>query len=376
MEPTQLHYRGGFGWFLLTHFHQFIHGHSWSSPSFWKSVLGKDRFSANEIPDLTGKVAIVTGANKGIGYHTALELASHGCSKVFLACRSRERAMAAIKSIKQELWLRGLAPLPNYDDDGREIQDTDEDQQQLQFLELDLADIRQCQDAAKTFLAKGLPLHILINNAGIGTERTGLIDGIECHMAVNHFGPFAFTLPLVDRLIESQPSRVVIVSSIAHECSVKGGINFERMNDPTLTDNHYVKYAQSKTANILFAKSLARRLVGHKVYVNAVHPGVVDTAIFDHIGAVTSPTFGRIFLKLNRLCAMTAERGALTQLYCATSPEIEGENFRGQWFIPIGYRHSPKKLLDRHELQDRLWEYSEQLVASRLANDGKNFLTQ
>ncbi|KAF9978484.1 hypothetical protein BGZ73_002149 [Actinomortierella ambigua] len=362
MPPTQVHYRGGFGWFLLTHFHQFIHGHSWSSPTWWKTAFGKDRFSAKDIPDLTGKVAIVTGANKGIGYHTALELAANGC-KVFLACRSKERAMAAIKNIKQELWLRGLGPLPNYDDeDGIVLSDDD----QLQFLQLDLADMRQCHEAAHEFLAKGLPLHLLINNAGIGTECSGLIDGLECHMAVNHFGPFAFTLPLIDRLVESQPSRVVIVSSIAHECSVKGGINFERMHDPTLTDNHYVKYAQSKTANILFAKSLARRMVGHKVYVNVVHPGVVDTAIFDNIGALTSPRFGKFFLKLNRKCAMTAERGALTQLYCATSPEIEGNNFRGQYFIPVGYRFHPKKQLERHALQDRLWEYSEKLVTSRV----------
>lgn len=128
-------------------------------------------FSYDQIPDQTGKVAIVTGANTGLGYATTVALASRG-AHVFLACRSRERAFAAIEKAKQE------------------IEDTDPTiVLKLEFLELDLNDMNKTRASAEAFLAKGLPLHLLVNNSGIANTPFALsADGIEQQFAVNHMG--------------------------------------------------------------------------------------------------------------------------------------------------------------------------------------------
>ncbi|KAG0015604.1 hypothetical protein BGZ81_011595 [Podila clonocystis] len=325
--------------------------HSLTSRKWWKAVICKDNFSASEIPDLTGKVAIVTGANKGIGYAIVIQLAARG-AKVFIACRSKQLALEAIAQAKVDI----AAQYSKILEEG-----------QLEFVHLDLVDMRQCHYAAQAFLERGLPLHLLVNNAGVCDQQFHLIDGIEAHMAINHFGHFAFTLPLLDQLIASQPSRVVVLSSIAHEATVRGGINFERMNDRDFT-NFHVRYAQSKAANLLFAGALARRMASHKVYVNSVHPGFVLTYITYGIASVTCRSFEKLWLWFANKFAMPPEKGALSPLYCATSPEVETQEIRGQYFIPVTHRFKPLRVLRDEVLQERLWEYSEKLLGSRLAS--------
>lgn len=163
-----------------THTHTLIHTHknnmaftnSMSQFAWWKTYLTPKRYSHNKIPDLTGKVAIVTGANSGLGYATTVALAANG-ARVFLACRSKERAQEAIENARAEIKAKyPKAPTP-----------------QLEFLELDLNDMTKSSQAAQEFLKKGLPLHILINNSGIMNCPYGLsADGIETQFAVNHMG--------------------------------------------------------------------------------------------------------------------------------------------------------------------------------------------
>ncbi|KAF9092038.1 hypothetical protein BGX23_004678 [Mortierella sp. AD031] len=201
------------------------------------------RLLADKIPDLTGKVAIVTGANSGLGYATTVAMAGHG-ARVFLACRSRERAQEVIDNAKAEINSKfPNAPAP-----------------QLEFLELYLNDMNKTHQAAEEFLKKGHPLHILVNNSGIMNTPFALsADGIKAQH-------FVFTMALLDRIKESQPSRIVILSAMAHEFVPKkmNGIDFDTLNNETKTTS-LDRYARSKLANVLFGKALARRLANEKV---------------------------------------------------------------------------------------------------------------
>ncbi|KAF9199297.1 hypothetical protein BGZ59_004057 [Podila verticillata] len=285
-------------------------------------------------------------------------LGAHG-AHVIAACRSEQRATEAIEKAKQEIKTNyPNAPEPN-----------------LEFLQLDLNDINNCAQAAKNFLKKGLPLHILINNSGIMTTPFALsADGIEQQLAVNHVGHFVFTMGLLQKIKESQPSRIVVLrtdlwyiknSSLGHEGHPKGGIDFESINDEKASDP-VSRYGRSKLANILFGKALARRLKDERVYVNIVHPGYVATELTRH----GEDTFGKatavFFEYLTMVMAMKPEVGALTQLYCATSPEIENKDIRGKYFIPIANELDPNPIAFDEDLQERLWSWTENIVREKL----------
>ncbi|KAK5814361.1 hypothetical protein F5H01DRAFT_380767 [Linnemannia elongata] len=319
--------------------------------AFWKTFITPNRYSHDQIPDLTGKVAIVTGANTGLGYATTVALAAHG-ARVFLACRSKQRAEDAIERAKTEIKdTYPNAPAP-----------------QLEFLELDLNDMNKSHQAAKAFLEKGLPLHILINNSGIMMCPFALsADGIETQFAVNHMGHFVFTMGLLNRIKESQPSRIVNLSSAGHEMAPAnlGGIDFDTLNDSTKT-NASTRYGRSKLANILFTKALARRLANERVYVNAAHPGYVSTELIRHTGDEFGSVMGVVTEKVTRLVAMSPKVGALTELYVATSPEIENNDIRGRYFIPIANEIQPSALAKDEELQEKLWTFSENLMNEKV----------
>ncbi|KAF9547954.1 hypothetical protein EC957_007467 [Mortierella hygrophila] len=319
--------------------------------AWWKTLLTPNNYSHDKIPDLTGKVAIVTGANSGLGYATTVALAAHG-ARVFLACRSRERAQEAIDNATAEIKAKyPNAPTP-----------------QLEFLELDLNDMNKSHLAAQEFLKKGLPLHILVNNSGIMNCPFALsADGIETQFAVNHMGHFVFTIGLLDKIKESQPSRIVILSSIAHEMTPPsiGGIDFDTLNDSTKIDN-WDRYARSKLANVLFTKALARRLANEKVWVNAAHPGAVNTNLNRSAKDSMGETLSKLTDIATSVIAMTPEVGALTQLYLATSPEVENKDIRGRYFIPIANEIQPTAESRDEELQEKLWTFSENLVREKV----------
>ncbi|KAG9066667.1 hypothetical protein KI688_012575 [Linnemannia hyalina] len=318
-----------------------------SQLAFWKTYFTPDRYSIAQIPDLTGKVAIVTGANTGLGYTTMVALAGRG-AHVFLACRSQKRAFAAIDSALPEIRSKypSLTTAPK-----------------LEFLELDLMDVNKTQQAAKEFLRKGLPLHILVCNAGGRVVPFELsADGIESTFAVNHIGHFVFTITLLDRLKISQPSRVVMISSIAHEAfPPRVGIDFDTLNDSTKTTD-LSRYGRSKLANVLFAKALARRVASYNVYVNACHPGFIPQFLVPQDDS-WKEWFDCI---VKRAVALTAEEAALTQLYLATSPEIEERDVRGKYFIPVANEIEPTALARNEQLQEKLWTFSEDIVRVKI----------
>lgn len=151
-------------------------------------------------------------------------------------------------------------------------------------------------------------------------------------------------MSLLDKIKESQPSRIVILSSIAHEMTPPsmGGIDFDTLNDSTKIDN-WDRYARSKLANILFAKALARRLANEKVWANAAHPGAVNTNLNRSAKETMGETLGNLMDGVASVAAMRPEVGALTQLYLATSPEVENKDIRGRYFIPIANEIQPSR---------------------------------
>ncbi|KAF9132461.1 hypothetical protein BGW39_000098 [Mortierella sp. 14UC] len=340
----------------------------YSQLAYWKSFFHGDGYSHDQIPDLTGKVAIVTGANSGLGYATTLALALHG-AHVFLACRSRERALDAIERVKKE----AKAKLP-------ERFATTEPR--MEFLELDLGDLNKTCQAAQEFLKKGLPLHILVNNSGIlGGPLELTADGIENEFGVNHMGHFVFTLALLDRIKGSQPSRIVIMSSLFHEKAA--GINYDTIfkagdSEQPHHQNVWDRYARSKLANVLFARALARRLINEpRLYINSCHPGYCSTRATQPIPREKSKELQTEGWSLNKsldglddwfhkLVAWPVERGVLTQLYLATSPEIESRGIRGRYFGPIANEIEPSTYARDEKLQEELWEYSEKLANEKL----------
>jgi retinol dehydrogenase 12 len=230
---------------------------------------------------------LITGGNTGIGLSTATALARAG-GRVFIACRSAAAGEAAVARITAG----------SGSDDVR-------------LLPLDLASLSSVQACAAAFLALDEPLHVLVNNAGVGGQRGLTADGFELHFGVNHLGHFALTLLLLPRLAASGPgARVVNVSSEAHYNAP--GIDFEAVRRPTATFVGTREYAVSKLCNVLFTQELARRHADVSAY--AVHPGVVASDIWRRV-----PRLARPFLTRRML---TIEQGAVTPVYCATSPTV------------------------------------------------------
>ena len=228
--------------------------------------------------------ALITGANVGIGRVTAIELARAGF-QVVIAGRSLARTQPVLDEIK------ALAP-------GKPAV----------FLPLNLASLASVRECAQQFIALELPLHLLVNSAGIAGIRGLTTDGFEMMFGVNHMGHFLLTQLLLSQLQASGYSRVVTVSSRAHKRTP--GIDWEALRQPTRSVTGVREYAVSKLANLLFSAELARRLQGTQVSCYSLHPGVVDTEIWRAL-----PNWARPLLRLRGL--LTPEEGARTTLHCA-----------------------------------------------------------
>lgn len=240
---------------------------------------------------LDGKVVIITGANSGIGKTTALDLARRG-AKVYLACRDAVRG----EEVRQEI--------------------VNQTQNNNVFnRHLDLASLDSIRRFVAAFLAEEVRLDVLINNAGYAGPRRVTQDGFEMQIGVNHMGHFLLTHLLLDTLKRSAPSRVICVASILHRMGTlkKADLNSEK------SYSNLGAYAQSKLANVLFARELARRLEGTGVTANSLHPGAVRTGITRNINPVA-----RVFYRLMELLLYkTPESGAQTTIRVAVDPALE-----------------------------------------------------
>ncbi|KAF9103356.1 hypothetical protein BGX29_003448 [Mortierella sp. GBA35] len=320
--------------------------------AFWKSFLHEDYYSHDQVPDLTGKVAIVTGANVGLGYATTVAMAGHG-AHVFLACRNQQRAQDAIDKAKAEIKAKFPARFATTEP-------------LLDFVELDMNDLKKTRHSAQEWLKKGLPLHILVNNSGIyGGPLELSVDGIESEFAINHMG-----------IKESQPSRIVTLSSYYHELAL--GMDYDTIykagQTPPPNQTTWDRYHRSKLANVLFTKALARRMANERqLFINCCHPGYVATRGTE-INFRKSPgghvpdgySISTAYSKFQhwwsdwsyRMTAMPVERGVLTQLYLATSPEIENKGITGRYFMPVALEIEPSAYANDEKLQEELWTYN------------------
>jgi retinol dehydrogenase-12 len=190
---------------------------------------------------------------------------------------------------------------------------------QVWLLPLDLASLTSVRACAAAFLALDEPLHVLVNNAGLGGQRGLTADGFELHFGVNHLGHYALTLLLLDRLTASGPdARIVNVSSAAHYGAP--GIDFDALRRRTASFTGQREYAVSKLCNVLFTQELTRRLAGSAVSASALHPGVVASDIWRRVPRLVRPLITARML--------TTEQGAVTSLYCATSPSVAADGGR------------------------------------------------
>ncbi|KAF8795643.1 retinol dehydrogenase 14-like [Argiope bruennichi] len=276
------------------------------------------------------KTFIITGANSGLGKATALELAKRG-ARIILACRDQEKGQKALIDIRSKS-RSGI----------------------LKVMELDLASFESIRKFANEFSRSEERLDVLINNAGVfQCPYMTTKEGYEMQFGVNHLGHFLLTKLLLEKLKQSAPSRIVVVSSALYK---KGIIDFNTLN----SKEHYNKgmaYKNSKLANVLFCRELSKRLEGTGVNVYAVSPGMVWTNLGRHVSVswwkiVALAPIAWLFIR-------TPYQGAQTILHCAISEEVESES-------GLYYRNCEKeafaKVAEEENLAKKLWEVSEQMI--------------
>uniref|UniRef100_A0A3Q3WK15 Uncharacterized protein n=1 Tax=Mola mola TaxID=94237 RepID=A0A3Q3WK15_MOLML len=280
---------------------------------------------------LDGKTVLITGGNAGIGKETAVDLAGRG-ARVILACRDMDRANKAAQEVRKR--------------SGNE---------NVVVKKLDLASLQSVRQLAKDVLASEERLDVLINNAGImSCPKWQTEDGFEMQFGVNHLGHFLLTNCLLDLLKKSTPSRVVNVSSLAHQ---KGQIHFDDIN----LDKEYHpwrSYSQSKLANVLFTRELANRLKGSGVTTYSLHPGVIRTELGRHLWP-TIPLWKRLMYTPLMLLIKSPNEGAQTTIYCAVDESLQNQS--GLYYSDCAPKTAaPQGMED--EAAKKLWDLSASLV--------------
>jgi retinol dehydrogenase-12 len=277
---------------------------------------------------MSGQTAIVTGANTGIGFETAAELASLGACTI-LTSRNTAKGDAAVEAIKERHpWGDVTA------------------------MHLDLASLQNVRNFAKGFRDRYDRLDVLVNNAGLMQDKRSVTeDGYETVFQVNHLGPFLLTNLLLDRIKASAPARIVNVASSSHRGA---DLDFDDLQSER-SFNMSV-YGRTKLANVLFTRELARRLAGTGVTANALHPGVVRTG-FGRDG--DSHGWFAIGIKIGGVFFLSPKKGARTSVYLASSPEVEGRT--GEYWVRCR-SVKPSKAAQDEEAARRLWDVSAQLV--------------
>lgn len=312
-------------------------------------MAANGKWTADDLPDLSGKTVVVTGGNSGIGYEAALQFARKG-AEVILACRNMQKAAAAAVQIKTACLSASVAA-------------------NVAPMALDLSNLASIREFASAYRAGHRTLDILVNNAGVmALPYSRTADGFEMQFGTNHLGHFALTGLLLEPLLAAGGARIVNVSSGAHRM---GAIRFDDLN----WEHGYSKwraYGQSKLANLLFTLELQRRIDAHgaKLAAVACHPGYAAT----NLQAAGPRMEGSAFLESlfsvsNRIFAQSAAMGALPTLYAAAAPEVRG----GEYIGPDGIAEmwgNPARAKRSAAAQDkgvaaRLWAVSEQMTGVR-----------
>lgn len=303
------------------------------------------RWTADQITDQTGRNFIVTGANSGLGFETARELARHGAS-VVLAARNEVKGLDAVARIKAE-----------------------QPRATVEYRALDLADLTSVRAFATSIVGGGIAVDVLINNAGVMFPPRRLTpQGFESQFATNHLGHFALSGLLFDTIRRSRDSRVVTVTSNLHR---GGSIHFDDLSGER-SYSPMTFYQQSKFANVLFGLELDRRLRGAGSTVKSVlaHPGYSAT----NLQSSASSGLLRAVMQIgNRLIAQSAAMGALDELYAAAAPAAGS----GKVYGPDGFREmrgypvevEPDSAARNEETARRLWDLSEKLTGVTWALD-------
>jgi NAD(P)-dependent dehydrogenase (short-subunit alcohol dehydrogenase family) len=299
--------------------------------------MSNDKWKAENIPDLSGKVIIITGANTGLGFEASKEVARRG-AQVILACRNMDKAQTALTQINEEI-----------PDASAEV------------IQLDLASLESIHQFADKFKAKYDRLDVLLNNAGIMFAPYGKTeDGFEQTFGVDHLGHFALTGLLLDVLKKTPKSRVVNVTSFVH---TRGEMDFD---DLMFENNGYSPseaYPRAKLANLLFTYELQRRFesAGIDCISVAVNPGFVRTKWLRHMGSRFRAFFIGIFL---RLLGQSPAMGALSEIRASVDPDVKG----GEYYSPDGrfggypVRAESSEASHNEEDAEKLWEVSESLT--------------
>jgi NAD(P)-dependent dehydrogenase (short-subunit alcohol dehydrogenase family) len=295
-------------------------------------------WSTADIPDLTGRRALVTGATSGLGYETALELLGHGAD-VLIAARNPEKAMQVSEDLTQA---SGKQPT---------------------VVELDLADLTSVEKAADQLLKTYDVLDLLVNNAGVmATPYRQTADGFELQLGTNHLGHFALAGRLLPLLLKAPSSRVVTVSSFMHKTARR--IQEADLRQPEQGYSKWVAYGKSKLANVLFMLELDRRAraAGANLISAGAHPGYAAT----HLQAAGPELAGRalqarVWAGFTKLVAQSAAAGAWPSLYAATNPDVRPGSYYSPGFFE--YRGKPALALPTRTAQDpalaeRLWAWS------------------
>jgi NAD(P)-dependent dehydrogenase (short-subunit alcohol dehydrogenase family) len=301
--------------------------------------MSSKKWSESDVPDQSGRIAIVTGANSGLGFNTARVLAARG-AHVALAVRDTDKGNAAAAQII------GTAPRAD-----------------LKVQPLDLSSLQSVRTAAEELRAAYPRIDLLINNAGVMYVPTRQLtkDGFEMQFGTNHLGPFALTGLLLDHLLPVPGSRVVMVASVAHR--IRAAIHFDDLQWERSYDR-VAAYGQSKLSNLLFTYELQRRLAAKNEPTIAVaaHPGFSDTELMRHLPGPILPVWNLIA----PLVTNTPEAGALPSLLAATDPSVQGGQYWGPDGIGeiMGHPKLVKSSTQSHDedLQRRLWAVSEELT--------------
>ncbi|KAL0932074.1 retinol dehydrogenase [Colletotrichum truncatum] len=290
-----------------------------------------------DIPDLSGKVIVVTGGNIGLGKETITQLSKRNPANIYLAARNESKALAAIDDIKKKVL--NAAPIT--------------------FLELDLTSFESIKRAAKEFLSKEQKLHILINNAGIMAWPADTTkEGYEIQFGTNHMGHALLVkllLPVLTKTAKSDKDkdvRIVSLSSAAEAWPPKDVYNFDELKTDMASTSTWARYGASKLANIHHIRALAKR--HPELRCIAVHPGVVSTNLGS--GPLASwPLFKPLFYIGSWLFTTSVENGARNQLWAAVSPEAQ----TGVFYWPVGLTGKDSKPAKDDELAEKLWDWTE-----------------